>query len=102
MLLDAARTEAAGIYNFGRITFTSGANDGYAMEVKEYTPGVITLTMPLPGPITAGDGYSLQQGCDRSLSTCAGRFSNAVNFRGEPHVPGLDRMLETAATRSEW
>jgi hypothetical protein len=27
------------------------------------------------------------------------RVDNAVNFRGEPHVPGLDRMLETAGTR---
>jgi hypothetical protein len=32
----------------------------------------------------------LWQGCDKRLVTCSQRFANAVNFRGEPHVPGGD------------
>ncbi|MEL6754431.1 MAG: DUF2163 domain-containing protein [Pseudomonadota bacterium] len=31
--------------------------------------------------------------CDRSLSTCATRFGNAVNFRGFAHMPGSDFLL---------
>lgn len=27
--------------------------------------------------------------CDKRFSTCVERFNNAVNFRGEPHLPGL-------------
>lgn len=99
---DVARAEAAGIFSFGKVTFTSGDNTGLSMEVKEYTPGKVTLVLPMPYEIAAGDHYSLVQGCDKTFDTCAVRFENAVNFRGEPHVPGLDRMLETAATRSEW
>jgi hypothetical protein len=39
-------------------------------------------------------------GCDKELDTCIARFNNAVNFRGEPFVPGTDKILKTSATRS--
>jgi len=34
----------------------------------------------------------LVEGCDKSLATCATRFANAVNFRGEPYLPGIDLL----------
>ncbi len=102
---DAARTEDSGIFTSGVLTFTSGANDGISLEVKEHTytvsgGGILIFALPAPYAIAAGDAYSLTKGCDKTLTTCAGQFGNVVNFRGEPHVPGLDRMLETASTRS--
>ena len=102
---DTARTEASALFTNGKITFTSGANNGLSMEVKEYsysatTGGFISLTLPMPYSILVGDSYSLQKGCDKTLATCLSRFNNVLNFRGEPHVPGLDKMLETAGTRS--
>ncbi|MDX1974479.1 MAG: DUF2163 domain-containing protein [Rickettsiales bacterium] len=105
--LDSSRSEASDLFTFGTITFTNGANNGLSMEVKEYTltatgDGKIALALPMPYPINIGDSYSLTKGCDKSLQTCKTRFSNAVNYRGEPHVPGLDRSLETAGTRSDW
>jgi uncharacterized phage protein (TIGR02218 family) len=100
--LDAARSEAAGHFNYGKITFTSGQNNGLSAEVKESRGSEIILALPMPYPITAGDSYTLQQGCDKTIGTCSNRYNNAINFRGEPHVPGLDKMLETAGTRSEW
>lgn len=103
---DSARTEASGIFTFGLLTFTSGANNGFAMEVKEYlynaAGGRLSLALAMPYVITPGDNYQLSKGCDKTLSTCFSRFDNVVNFRGEPSVPGLDRMLETAGTRSTW
>jgi uncharacterized phage protein (TIGR02218 family) len=101
-LTDTARSEPAGRFAYGKLTFTSGANNGLSMEVREYTPGKITLALPMPHPCSIGDTYLIEEGCDRLFSTCINRFANAVNFRGEPHVPGLDRMLETSATRSTW
>ena len=102
---DSGRAEASGSFTFGTVTFTSGANAGLAMEVKEhdYAAGVggrFTLALPMPYALAAGDAYAMAMGCDKTLATCAGRFGNVVNFRGEPHVPGLDKMLETAGTRS--
>ncbi len=75
------------------------------MEVKEYlnTTGSnaqITLALPMPYPVSLGDTYSLVKGCDKTIQTCFATFNNVVNFRGEPNVPGLDSMLETAGTRS--
>jgi len=98
---DDTRAEVAGSFTFGRITFTSGANDGLSMEVKEHMGGgKLILVMPMPYDVQTGDSYSLIKGCDKTFQTCAQVYENAVNFRGEPHVPGLDKMLETAGTRS--
>lgn len=98
---DSSRTEDAGTFNFGVITFTSGANNGLSMEVKRQTAaGEITLMLPMPYDINASDTYSIKEGCDKRISTCSSKFSNAINFRGEPHVPGMDKILQTSSTRS--
>ena len=99
---DSSRSEADGTFTYGNITFTSGLNDGLSAEIKDHRDGGFTLVLPLPYDVAVSDTYSLTPGCDKTLSTCIARFSNAVNFRGEPHVPGTDKMLETAGTRSEW
>ncbi len=97
---DAARTELGDYFSHGLLTFTSGANAGLSMEVREYNAGKFTLFLPMPHAIAIGDAYSAVAGCDKYVDTCIGRFCNALNFRGEPHVPGMDRVLETSATRS--
>ena len=98
---DYARSEAAGYFAAGKVTFTSGQNAGLSMEVKEFNGGQFTLMLPMPYAIANGDAYEATAGCDKTFQTCTGTFNNAVNFRGEPHVPGTDKILETAATRSE-
>lgn len=105
--VDSTRDEVSGIFTGGVVSFTSGANDGLSMEVKEYilqagSGGRVILAMPMPYAIAASDSYSLVKGCDKTLATCRDRFANVANFRGEPHVPGMDRILETAGTRSDW
>jgi hypothetical protein len=39
----------------------------------------------------AGDTVKITQGCDKAFSTCIS-FSNAANYRGFPHIPGLDYL----------
>jgi uncharacterized phage protein (TIGR02218 family) len=91
---DSTRSEAAGYFTFGKLTWTSGANAGYAMEIKTHASGgVMTLQLPMPYALAVGDGYSLQPGCDKLLATCIAKFSNVDNFRGEPHLPGQDAIL---------
>ena len=101
---DAGRDEESGLFDHGKMTFSSGANAGLSMEVKHYqklvSGGRFTLAMPLPYALEAGVSYSVSKGCDKSLGTCHSRFGNVANYRGEPLVPGLDRMLETAGTRT--
>jgi uncharacterized phage protein (TIGR02218 family) len=90
---DSSRAEAAAYFEGGKLIFTSGDNVGYAMEVKSFASGVITLQQGMPNPIAVGDAYSLSAGCDKLLATCRDKFSNVVNFRGFPHVPGTDRLI---------
>ena len=98
---DATLAQATGYFNHGKITFLSGANEGLSMEVKDFRAGGnITLVLPMPNAVTVGDNFSMYAGCDKSFELCVNKFNNAVNFRGEPHVPGLDRVLETSSTRS--
>ncbi len=99
---DETRDEESGYFAGGVITFTSGGNAGLQMEIKAFTNGQFVLVLPMPYVISAGDDYEAVAGCDKTLATCVQRFDNAVNFRGEPHVPGTDRVLETAGTRSAW
>jgi hypothetical protein len=83
-----------GYFDGGVLTMTSGAAAGLSMEVKAYAPGVITLQLQFPRTVEAGDTYSLTPGCGkRFLEDCHARWDNAVNFRGEPHVPGNDRVM---------
>lgn len=96
----AALTQAAGYFEYGLINFTSGANSGIKAEIKQFADKKITTMLALPYDVAVGDDFSISAGCDKTFSTCISRFANAINFRGEPHVPGMDRMLETASTRS--
>lgn len=98
----SALVRGDGYFTAGRLTFTSGANAGVSVEVKYYNDRRFYFTLPLRTPCAVGDRFSAVAGCDKSAPTCKTRFANIVNFRGEPHVPGTDRMLETSATRSNW
>lgn len=84
----------SGHFDFGVITFTSGLNTGLSMEVRQYVPGQITLVLPMPYACAIGDDYELVAGCDKLHTTCQVKFSNLVNFRGEPHVPGVDKAVQ--------
>lgn len=99
-LRDSQRREENGLFSHGTLHFTGGENKGISIEISQYNVGELRLTSALPYNIALGDTYRLTQGCDKQFNTCITRFNNAINFRGEPHVPGLDKILETAATRN--
>jgi len=99
-LVDNTRGEAAGYFSYGTLTITSGANAGISVEITDFRDGRFTLMLPLPYTAEVGDSYQAVAGCDKRIQTCISRFGNAVNFRGEPHLPGNDKILETSATRS--
>jgi uncharacterized phage protein (TIGR02218 family) len=47
----------------------------------------------MPRPIVIGDQVRLVAGCDKTPETCHARFGNILNFRGEPHIPGNDKVF---------
>jgi uncharacterized phage protein (TIGR02218 family) len=98
-ITDTSRSENDGHFDYGIITFQSGLNTGISREIKRYQLQAFTLNEPLPFAVTAGDNYVAIAGCDKRFDTCVNRYNNALNFRGEPHVPGTDKLLKTSATR---
>jgi uncharacterized phage protein (TIGR02218 family) len=92
----AARTEATGWFNQGKIKFTSGNCAGLSMEVQRYTnsAGTKTFILPLdmPYPIQVGDAYEASAGCNKTWATCVSKFNNQ-NFAGFPFIPGSDYVL---------
>jgi len=67
------------------------------IPIKKCNDDNITLMFQVPAillPVTC----TLYSGCDKSFNTCYGVYDNAVNFRGEPHVPGIDEIHKTAGT----
>jgi hypothetical protein len=85
----AWNTSSSGYFDYGLITFTSGLNNGLSMEVKSYVPGSMNLQLGMPFTVTVGDTYSMTAGCNNAYTTCHDRFSNVVNFRGFPNIPGV-------------
>lgn len=76
----------------GRLRVLAGPNAGLDRRIVDTGTGTLDLDEPLPFPLTAGTRVELREGCDKRFATCAGRFGNALNFRGEPHVPGGDLL----------
>lgn len=78
----------------GRFTPISGAASGLVGVVKiDRQTGSerrIELWQSLRAPITAGDMVRIEAGCDKSATTCRVKYSNFLNFRGFPHIPGED------------
>ncbi len=102
--------------------FTDGANNGtftvqtvsaLTLDVSETTlvaesgtgdelitaPDAIELYLDMPFTIQVGDRLKIYRGCDKFLSTCITPFDNAINFRGEPFVPGQGEFLSAPANR---
>jgi uncharacterized phage protein (TIGR02218 family) len=93
----AAMAQADDYFRFGVVTWTAGANSGRRMEVKEFgTGGVFELQLPMASDIAAGDTFSAVAGCDKLFATCRDTFSNVANFRGYPHIPGVNKLLAGA------
>ncbi len=90
----ATALQPDGYFQMGLVEWLTGANAGLEIEVKTYTSGVFTLVQPMPYAIATGDTFSATRGCDRTFTTCRTVFNNVLNFRGEPHLPGIDQILK--------
>lgn len=78
---------------FGEVRWLSGANAGLGGTVIEASAGTFRLREVPANTVGIGDALQITEGCDRRLETCASRFSNVANFRGEPHLPGTDLLM---------
>lgn len=90
---------AGGWFTQGRLQWTSGANAGLAIEIKEHRVDEgahLSLWQTMPEALAAGDAFVVTAGCDKRFETCTAKFANALNFRGFPHLPGNDFVVAYA------
>jgi uncharacterized phage protein (TIGR02218 family) len=89
-----------GLFALGALDWTSGANAGLRFEVAQHdvreASVALTLMQAPVRQVAEGDAFVVRAGCDKRLETCAGRFANALNFRGFPHIPGNDAVIRYA------
>ena len=87
------RALAPGDFAYGSLLWADGPKAGLRVAILANEALSLTLAegpdIEMSGPIQV----ELSQGCDRRFATCRDRFGNAVNFRGEPHLPGNDLLL---------
>lgn len=97
--LTAAAVDNAvvGLFTRGIVTFTSGANAGLSVVVKDHLAGgELVFWQGLVRDLQPGDAFEVTAGCDKRFPTCRDRFANAVNFRGFPFIPAPEFVLAYA------
>jgi uncharacterized phage protein (TIGR02218 family) len=83
---------ADGHLAYGELRWLTGPNCGSTAKIAGHeSTQIYVYSAPFHVP-KAGDLIELTQGCDKIMSTCAGRFGNGANFRGEPYLPGNDLL----------
>lgn len=89
--LDAAEPRA-NAYGGGMLRWIGGANGGMESAIAASAGATLTLR-GVPGfAVAPGVLVEAIEGCDKTMATCAARFANAINFRGEPYLPGVDLL----------
>lgn len=81
----------------GKLTWTTGANQGLSQGVRLFTntagTAQVELWFPMPYEIQSGDDFTILVGCDKQFATCRYRFNNIRNFRGFPHMPDPSKVF---------
>ena len=93
---NAERVRFAGLggalHGSGTLRWLTGPCAGITQSIVDQDGADLYLAEPPPLPLEPGMRALLTQGCDKRLATCSARFANAVNFRGEPFLPGMDLL----------
>lgn len=79
-------------YLDGRVRFMAGPQTGISLGIIDFRDDWLVLDRPLVKGTALGTRVELREGCDHTITTCADRFDNALNFRGEPFLPGNDLL----------
>lgn len=94
--LDMNQVTFAGIdsslFADGEIRWIDGPHAGRKMLVVGVSGSALMADTPLDAALVTGTRAVLREGCDHTIATCGDRFGNAVNFQGEPFLPGNDLL----------
>ncbi|NUB24706.1 DUF2163 domain-containing protein [Azospirillum brasilense] len=92
MRVDAAAAPD-GHWNGGHVRYTTAGGSVVSMEIRRSNPdGTLELLLAPAVPFAVGNAVTVAPGCTKDMAGCK-RWSNVVNFVGEPHVPGDRKAL---------
>jgi uncharacterized phage protein (TIGR02218 family) len=82
----------------GRFSVIDGAAMDLSGAIKRDTlrpdgTRQVELWDRLRAEVATGDSVRLTAGCDKRMETCRLKFSNLLNFRGFPDIPGEDWLV---------
>lgn len=84
----------------GTLRWLEGADAGRVQRIEAVIEGLLYPERPIDPSLLPGAQVVLREGCDHRLETCAKRFANAVNFQGEPFLPGNDLLARYASMQA--
>lgn len=85
--LKADIAKPTGFFNDGRLVIK-----GKTYDIKSYHNSVVTTYVRIDGAQKDAE-ITLIEGCTKRVDCCINKFANIINFRGEPHIPGLAQLL---------
>lgn len=77
---------------WGELRWIDGPDAGIAAGIVGQDGAWLILDRAPPAALPPNTRVLLNEGCDHTLETCATRFANAINFQGEPFLPGNDLL----------
>ena len=77
---------------WGELRWIDGPQAGITAAVIGQDGAWLILDRAPPGALPPQPRVLVSEGCDHTLETCATRFANAINFQGEPFLPGNDLL----------
>lgn len=85
---------------FGWLRPVDGHDAGTMINILAAEGEWLLLDRPVPAETPGDARVLLREGCDHTLATCAQRFGNAINFQGEPFLPGNDLLTRYPAPQT--
>lgn len=76
-------------FTHGKVSFTSGANDGYVDWARNWTVGtaLVELVNGTPFDIEIGDSLTISAGCDLTRNGGCKKYNNLNRFPGQDYTP---------------
>jgi uncharacterized phage protein (TIGR02218 family) len=97
----------AGYFNYGIVTWTSGENLGYAMEIASWDGTTAKFFESMPNDIAIADTFTIEPGCNKGTDcntkfvgvklldgSTTGSGGNILNKHSEDFIPGMDSILQ--------
>jgi uncharacterized phage protein (TIGR02218 family) len=92
---DVTTSQENGYFDHGAILLFHNLKFIHKGNVKFFINQTFELFEPTNINLEPGMIYYASIGCDKSANTCVTKFNNIVNFRGEPHIPGIEKLYRT-------